>query len=54
MSLKYEPASVPQHISVRWLVLNWVVCGRAFASNLMTYGMVKAKKRAAPVAPEGV
>jgi len=25
MSLKYEPASEPQHISVKWLFLNAVV-----------------------------
>ena len=23
MRLKYEPASVPQHISVKWLFLDW-------------------------------
>jgi len=24
MSLKYEAASVPQHISVKWLISNWI------------------------------
>ena len=30
MSLKYEPALAPQHISVEWLFLDWVrEAGRA-------------------------
>ena len=26
MSLKYEPASEPLHIYVKWLFLNWELC----------------------------